>query len=124
MEKRNCGHCNFQGDLKQKRVLCLFDNEWHDVNYSCEQWIEYSSSMPRHERLEWAKGIRARYDSEKREDEDKRFQRERDWEDKEFQKERDKKSRRFQVLLFIWGWISGIITILITQWILSLFNLK
>ena len=91
---------------------------------SCEQWIEYSSSMPRHERLEWAKGIRARYDSEKREDEDKRFQRERDWEDKEFQKERDKKSRRFQVLLFILGWISGIITILITQWILSLFNLK
>jgi hypothetical protein len=65
MVSKNCGHCNYQGDLKQRRIFCAVDQEWYDMGHSCEHWIEFSGNMRKEDRLRLASDLRSRIDAEK-----------------------------------------------------------
>jgi hypothetical protein len=96
---KNCGYCNFQGDLKSEKVLCLFDNSWHPVEDSCVNWLEYSYNMNKEDRIHMAIEARRKLDSE----------------------ESSKKEKKFQIWLLILGFVLGIISTLVTQLIIKKF---
>ena len=96
---KNCGHCNFQGDLKSKKVLCLIDNSWHSVEDSCLNWLEYSYNMNKENRIQMAIEARRKIDSEKS----------------------SKKEKKFQIRLLILSYVLGIVSTLVTQLIIKKF---
>jgi hypothetical protein len=72
--KKNCGSCNFQGEIKQKQIFCYFYNDWHDIGYSCQNFTDYVSGMLTDQRQKIAEAERNRQDSQKRDVVDKQFQ--------------------------------------------------
>ena len=92
-----CGHCNFQGDLKEKRIFCLLKNEWIPIASTCENWIEYSHNMNKEDRVKYAMQARERLDS----------------------KESAKEQKRFQLWILVLGIVLGIVGTILTQWILK-----
>ena len=95
----NCAACNFQGDLRNKKVFCLFDNSWHPVEGSCAHWLEYSYNMNKENRVLLAIEAKRKVDSEKS----------------------SKKERKFQIWLLILSYALGVISTLVTQFIIKRF---
>lgn len=57
--KSHCDNCNFGGEVKQvgdkMKILCLYTDIWHKVNYSCGYWKLYDPTLTKYERLKLAK---------------------------------------------------------------------
>lgn len=113
MIKRICGGCNFQGDSRLEtqgvKILCLYDNLWHKNIDTCDRWCQYSYHMSGDERLKVATALRNNEAADRRHQESLKSA---------------GLTRKLQikvaVLSFLGGIITGILTTLITQWIMSL----
>ena len=97
-----CGHCNYQGDLKERKIFCLLHNSWHPIGFGCESWLEYSYNLNKEDRLKLAIQARASLDS----------------------KETTAKQKKFQYWILLLGFVLGIVTIILGQWLLKLLRLR
>jgi hypothetical protein len=88
--------------MKERRIFCLFKNEWGPVAGTCEHWVEYSSNMNKEDRVTYALEARARLDS----------------------KEGAKRRRKEQVWLVVLGAVLGAILTIAVQWVLKQLGLK
>jgi len=115
-DKENCGHCQFQGGIKNRKILCMIDNQKHKTSDTCEHWQEYDSSIIKNDRVQLAISYKSGLQAKKRDEQDKKFQ-----------LDRDKADRSFQKKLFIWqffaGIFLGIIVTIVGQIILKALNL-
>jgi len=41
MSGKNCGNCDYQGEVTQQRVECMVDLESHERGYSCQDFKDY-----------------------------------------------------------------------------------
>jgi hypothetical protein len=120
MNEKDCGCCDYQGGLEQTRVECRVNGEWHKRGHRCEDFKEYVQSKNESERVSQA--IEKRREKENRANEQSR----REFDDKMAQKDRehatelqrmrmefDKKQWRaswwWQIILFISGFVAGLI---------------
>jgi hypothetical protein len=95
--RNTCGHCNYQGDLKDKNIFCLLLNTWNPIAFSCEHWVDYSPNMNREERVSLAIQARSSLES----------------------KESTYEQKKFQIWILILGVILGVAGTILTQWILN-----
>ena len=100
--QNTCGHCNYQGDLKDKKVFCLLKNLWHPVEFNCESWVDYSHNLNREDRVKLAIQAQTSLDS----------------------KESTAKQKKFQYWILLLGFVLGIVTIILGQWLLKLLKLR
>jgi hypothetical protein len=97
-----CGHCNYQGDLKEKNILCLLKNSWHPSEFSCESWVDYSYNLNKEDRVKLANQARTSLDS----------------------KESTAKQKKFQIWILVLGIILGIVGTILTRWLLKKLGLS
>ena len=124
MENKNCGHCLYQGDIKERKVLCLIDNQRHPTSDVCQHWTDFIYGTGLKDRMNLALKYKEELAIIKREEAQRKYQNEKDKDDRNFQLQRDKQERAFQKKLFVWqfftGLISGIIIAIVVQIILKL----
>jgi hypothetical protein len=57
MTENDCGSCDYQGRVEQKRAECRVDGKWHDRGYICEDFKEYVQGKNTEERISEAREI-------------------------------------------------------------------
>ncbi len=113
MNQKGCGICFFQGDTKVEKdgvfIYCIYDYQWHKGDYTCKQWIEFSNNIPKEHRIIIA--------NSKRETEQRLQQHE-----EILKSERDNRELLVKVSLF--SFLTGILVIVIAQYILWHWGIK
>jgi len=66
----HCGTCNWHDEIKLKKVYCLFHDRWFDINYTCENFIDYSY-LNREERSRRATEARKRVEAQAKDEQEK-----------------------------------------------------
>ena len=72
MEKANCGHCNWHDESQQGKTYCFFDDQWHDVNHSCGNFVKYSY-INREMRSDRAKALKKNVEDQEKEQRERKF---------------------------------------------------
>jgi hypothetical protein len=59
MNKEDCGSCDYQGRVEQKRAECRIDFKWHERPHFCGDFKDYVQGKSNGTRLAEAQAVRA-----------------------------------------------------------------
>ena len=102
MNKEDCGSCDYQGRVEQKRAECRIDMKWHERGFICDDFKDYVQGKSNGERVAQAQAIRGERRASKLA---KELQRER----MEFDKKLWRTRWWWQLILVIIGAVLGVV---------------